>query len=897
MFFTKSEVEMENLILSKIDQLPNDAKRVFKARCVLRVFPSIGQQDFVTSFRKWEYGNKHPVYALEAGIFAIVINHSKAFQLSDVIRKNIGERGRNSLIGFQFSKLVTSAISDEANIVSNLASNIAKQVDEDTAHTINEEQHRDIVMLLEAEDPQAIFSVPLWNGKVPESWLRLNHDFLGVLDGDGLEDVYLRYQGYFKGEPDYRATKNVCEEWQSFTADEELGRSQAEPEFTNISDGANELELITTLKKKFLLKIGKMLQEERVSRNLPIDTVAKKLKFDGRFLSDLESGDWSNMPGEVYGIGFLRQYSDLLNIDVSEFIEKLKGNDFGTDPSGEEVKDSSPSIKEGKDREPSFIPYEGGQATASLDNATSIDHLGREALVNALRGLLDHPEQSGELTIGLMGHWGAGKSSVIKMLEEALCDPAQNQHSFICAEFDAWVYEHCGNIQAGMAQEVVNGLTKGLNKRGKFKLAWNLAWKQHPWKMHSALWGLVGIILSTVALLYFKEGWFAGLVGASSAGFVILLWKQLKHVVAHPLAAQLKSYLRLPDFGEHIGLLPVMREQVSELCKARLSESKEKNRLLFVIDNLDRCGVEGLVKVLEATHIVMGLPQVVVIIAVDHRMALAALSQHYSELAEKGSNRTAQSIARDYLGKIFQLSIQLDGQSSNVTKYINENLFPNIEEYEKVSVETSKPKGKNDNALAEDLVSVKKPEKEPDKENQPTNEENGHGDKKGIDDAEPTIVGSSTVTPPVKVPEMEVEAMKDTFVEKERFKSLASELNIHNPRQLKRLHNTYRLMKGIAWHRRGHSSIDEGLLGSWLKSMSMLFWLEHLYGLDSVKRKKDEDDFMNLKLQRYKTLRMMFSEEKGNDFKLEYERLKVEVEPLMLPFTDKDMNVKESTGS
>jgi len=318
--------------------------------------------------------------------------------------------------------------------------------------------------------------------------------------------------------------------------------------------------------------------------------------------------------------------------------------------------------------------------------------------------------------------------------------------------------------------------------------------------------------------------------------------------------------------------------------------------LLFVIDNLDRCGVEGLVKVLEATHIVMGLPQVVVMIAVDHRMALAALSQHYSELAEKGSNRTAQAIARDYLGKIFQLSIQLDGASRNISEFVEKDLFPDVQMLEKSSKEEGQelvfdldgteidpiPKDAKDNNDGSDL----------------SGSYTGNIGRDDLDEGKKIASSSEVINRKVEQPdgfipeakdsETEQKAMKDTLEEKTRFEALAIELDIHNPRQLKRLHNTYRLMKGIVWHRKGRPSIDERLLKQWLQSMSMLFWLEYLYGLDSVQRKREEGDFTSSKFKRHKEVRNMMTENKETNFKTEYEILKREVEPLMLPFTDKD---------
>ena len=127
---------------------------------------------------------------------------------------------------------------------------------------------------------------------------------------------------------------------------------------------------------------------------------------------------------------------------------------------------------------------------------------------------------------------------------------------------------------------------------------------------------------------------------------------------------------------------------------------------------------------------------------------------------------------------------------------------------------------------------------------------------------------------------------------------MAVELGIHNPRQLKRLHNSYRLMKGIEWHRSGRPDINESLLNQWMASMGMLFWLEQLYAMDDSQRKIAEQEIKDARKKDYAVLRQLMSDKRGKAFVEEYERLKKDIKPLMLPFTDKeDVEILEPDGS
>ena len=90
-----------------------------------------------------------------------------------------------------------------------------------------------------------------------------------------------------------------------------------------------ELEKDNTYAKEALLcEIGQKLKQSREEKALSKEQVLKELKLNSTFLEALESGDWSQMPGEVYAIGFLRQYAQLLELDFSTEIQRIKTNSY-----------------------------------------------------------------------------------------------------------------------------------------------------------------------------------------------------------------------------------------------------------------------------------------------------------------------------------------------------------------------------------------------------------------------------------------------------------------------------------------------------------------------------------------------------------------------------------------
>ena len=67
---------------------------------------------------------------------------------------------------------------------------------------------------------------------------------------------------------------------------------------------------------------GEILQKTREEKNLDIDKIAREISIEKRFLVGLENEDYSAFPGEAYMVGFLRNYSNYLELDTN-FILKL----------------------------------------------------------------------------------------------------------------------------------------------------------------------------------------------------------------------------------------------------------------------------------------------------------------------------------------------------------------------------------------------------------------------------------------------------------------------------------------------------------------------------------------------------------------------------------------------
>jgi len=81
-------------------------------------------------------------------------------------------------------------------------------------------------------------------------------------------------------------------------------------------------------KDALLQDIGHKLSQARKASGESLEEAVRKLKLQKRHLQALEQGDWDNMPDDVYMLGFLRQYSQYLHVDLSAETERLKQDQY-----------------------------------------------------------------------------------------------------------------------------------------------------------------------------------------------------------------------------------------------------------------------------------------------------------------------------------------------------------------------------------------------------------------------------------------------------------------------------------------------------------------------------------------------------------------------------------------
>jgi predicted KAP-like P-loop ATPase len=87
------------------------------------------------------------------------------------------------------------------------------------------------------------------------------------------------------------------------------------------------------------------------------------------------------------------------------------------------------------------------------DHETRVDLLNNEAIASTIVSLLrEQPDRP--VTVGVHGDWGAGKSSILEMIEAAL----SQEDNVLCLKFNGWRFQGFEDAKIALIEGIVTGL-------------------------------------------------------------------------------------------------------------------------------------------------------------------------------------------------------------------------------------------------------------------------------------------------------------------------------------------------------------------------------------------------------------------------------------------------------
>jgi hypothetical protein len=199
----------------------------------------------------------------------------------------------------------------------------------------------------------------------------------------------------------------------------------------------------------------------------------------------------------------------------------------------------------------------------------------------------------------------------------------------------------------------------------------------------------------------------------------------------------------------------------------------------------------------------MDLPNVVVLIAIDQKIALASLALRYKELAiHYGAD--PKSIARQYLGKVIHVPITLDNPAPEaVENYLRQKLWATDD----VSGNATEIRREDESEASDSSKPVKTTEDQP-----------SPGVPKNLKMPTEPAPAKSSDSKDMEAQNM-IESIGLSQGQKDAFIKWANKLGLANPRHIKRLDNAYNLIR--------MRYPDEDEAGEPYCRLVMLMWLEY----------------------------------------------------------------------
>lgn len=139
---------------------------------------------------------------------------------------------------------------------------------------------------------------------------------------------------------------------------------------------------------------------------------------------------------------------------------------------------------------------------------------------------------------------------------------------------------------------------------------------------------------------------------------------------------ELRTYLGVPAIvRRRLEVLSELIERNNGEVLAGRGDPDQVNRIVLYIDDLDRCPVDHVIRVLQAVHLLLAFPLFVVVVAVDKRWLAGSLAGHYGPLLSSAPDGD-RARPDDYVEKIFQVPFQVPPLDAPARRSLLHGLLP-----------------------------------------------------------------------------------------------------------------------------------------------------------------------------------------------------------------------------
>lgn len=283
------------------------------------------------------------------------------------------------------------------------------------------------------------------------------------------------------------------------------------------------------------------------------------------------------------------------------------------------------------------------------DNESKVDLLNYQSISSAIVKLLSD-QQRLPVSIGIHGDWGAGKSTVLSMIENSY----KEDEKTVCVRFNSWLYQGLEDAQTALMQKIITDLIKNRSAIEGFKESADSFLKRVDWFKTAktvANWGVTALTGIPTP----------GTMQDLSTAIDTLTAKagSLKQEDITKGLTELKGYIGSPKNNRVVTEITEFREEYEKLLKAA-----DIDRLVILVDDLDRCLPDTAIDTMEAMKLFLFMPNTAFIVAADETMIEYSVRRHFPNLSEEVGG---MAYTRNYLEKLIQIPFRIPALNENET--------------------------------------------------------------------------------------------------------------------------------------------------------------------------------------------------------------------------------------
>lgn len=276
-----------------------------------------------------------------------------------------------------------------------------------------------------------------------------------------------------------------------------------------------------------------------------------------------------------------------------------------------------------------------------FDNETKVDLLNNEPIAASIVALLrDNPSKP--MTIGVHGDWGAGKSSILEMIENQFAVYTDT----VCLKFNGWRFQGFEDAKIALIEGIVTALVEKRPALTKAGDAVKDIFGRIDWLKLAKHAGGLALTATT---------------GIPSPDMIGALFRKLTDLAAEPEKLATKENLVAAAEGAKDLLKPASKRVPEEIEAFRkkfdeLLKNAGIKQLVILIDDLDRCLPDTAIETLEAIRLFLFTSATAFVVAADEAMIEYSVRKHFPDLPDSTGPR---DYARNYLEKLIQVPFRI----------------------------------------------------------------------------------------------------------------------------------------------------------------------------------------------------------------------------------------------